>query len=77
VHASPEQFLVAVTDRELGRVTATEHWRSDDSVVISRSECTTAQEILLLMRPFGWVRTDRGLFVLRMGDRYGARLAAE
>jgi hypothetical protein len=77
VHARPEQFLVAVTDSELGRATATERWRSDDSVVISWSECATAQEILLLMRPFGWVRTDRGLFVLRVDDRCRGRLIAE
>jgi hypothetical protein len=77
VHASPEQFLVAVTDRELGRVTGMEHWRSDDSVVISRSECAAAQEILLLMRPYGWVRTDRGLFMLHIDDRCRARLVAE
>ena len=77
VHARPDQFLVALTDRELGRVTATEHWQSDDSVVISWSECVTAQEILLLMRPYGWVRTDRGLFMLHIDNRCRGRLVAE
>jgi hypothetical protein len=77
VHASPEQFLIAVTDPGLGRVTTTQDWRSDDSVVISWSECATAQEILLLMRQFGWVRTERGLFMLRIDDRGRGRLVAE
>jgi hypothetical protein len=77
VHTRPEQFLVALTDLELGRVTATEHWRSDDSVVISWSECATAQEVLLLMRPYGWVCTDRGLFMLHIDDRCHGRLVAE
>lgn len=77
VDTTPERFLVVFNDPELGRVRRTEHWTSEDSVLISWSECATAQEVLLLMRPFGWVRTDRNLFVLRTDHRCRARLVAE
>lgn len=63
VKAAASSFLVVFTAHDVGRVTSGDQWRSDDSQVISWSESDNAQEFLLLMQPFSWIRTARGLFV--------------
>ena len=63
VQAAASSFLVVVTADNFGRVISDDQWRSDDSQVISWSESANAQEFMLLMRPFSWIRTARGLFV--------------
>jgi hypothetical protein len=63
VQGAASSFLVVVTADNVGRVISGDHWRSDDSQVISWSESANAQEFLLLMQPFSWIRTARGLFV--------------
>jgi hypothetical protein len=63
VKATASSFLVVFTVDDVGRVTSSDRWRSDDSKIISWSESDNAQEFLLLMQPFSWIRTARGLFV--------------
>ena len=63
VQATANSFLVVFTADNSGRVIPGDHWKSEDSELISWSECDGAQEFMLLMQPFGWLRTVRGLFV--------------
>jgi hypothetical protein len=65
VKAPASSFLVVFTADDVGRVASGDHWKSDDSQVISWSESDEAQELLLLMQPFSWIRTARGLFVFQ------------
>lgn len=44
---------------------ATPGWRSDDTLLISFSECRTQQEAMLLMPAYSWLRTALGAFVLQ------------
>ena len=66
VMTAASSFLVVFTADDVGRVTSGDQWRSEDSQVISWSESANAQEFLLLMQPFSWIRTARGLFVFHM-----------
>jgi len=61
----PDCFLVVTRSAEIGRLelTATD-WKSDDSLLISFSECDCQQEALLLMPDYGFVRTELGTFFL-------------
>jgi hypothetical protein len=40
-------------------------WRSEDSLLVSFSECRDQQEAMLLMPSGSWLRTDLGRFELR------------
>jgi len=40
------------------------NWKSDDTLLISFSECHGQQEALLLMPAYGFVRTELGTFFL-------------
>ena len=61
----PDCFLVVTRSDELGRLDlAASDWKSDDSLLISFSECHGQQEALLLMPPYGFVRTALGTFFL-------------
>ena len=78
VQAAAVRFLVVVRADNVGRVISGDHWKSEDSELISWSECDSAQELMLLMQPFGWIRTDRGLFVFRPDvNGRGGRLVLE
>jgi hypothetical protein len=62
----PDYFLVVVRAEEVGRLdVGSPAWRSEDTLLISFSECRGQQEAMLLMPPDGWLRTDSGRFVLR------------
>jgi hypothetical protein len=67
----PARFLVAVRSVEFGLVSVgTEGWKSDDAYLISFSEWRDLQELLMLLPPNGWVRTQLGRVVmLRDGFR--------
>ena len=76
--AAASSFLVVFTADDVGLVTSSDRWRSDDSQVISWSESDNAQEFLLLMQPFSWIRTARGLFVFHAnGNARGGGLVPE
>jgi hypothetical protein len=63
--AQPDYHLVVVKACEVGRMdVANPGWRSDDTLLISFSECRNQQEAMLLMPAHGWVRTAVGTFVL-------------
>ncbi len=61
----PDYHLVVVKASEAGRMdVANPAWRSDDTLLISFSECRDKQEAMLLMPAYSWVRTAVGTFVL-------------
>lgn len=61
----PDYHLVVVKACEAGRMdVANPAWRSDDTLLISFSECRDKQEAMLLMPAYSWVRTAVGTFVL-------------
>lgn len=62
----PDYHLVVVKACEAGRIdVANPGWRSDDTLLISFSECREQQEAMLLMPAYSWVRTALGAFVLQ------------
>ena len=73
----PDCFLVVGRQSEIGRVQiGTSAWKSSDGLLIALSECTDAQEIMLLLPAGGWIRTDIGKFTLQpmAGRPWMARL---
>jgi hypothetical protein len=57
----PDCFLAAIRSGEFGLVSVgTDGWRSDDTYLISVSEWRDQQELLMLLPPHGWVRTEMG-----------------
>lgn len=61
----PDYHLVVVKACEAGRMdVANPGWRSDNTLLISFSECRDNQEAMLLMPAYSWVRTAVGTFVL-------------
>ena len=62
----PDQYLVAVRAREVGRLmVGLPGWSSDEVWVIALSEWREEQEGLLLMAAHGWVRTSIGKYTLK------------
>lgn len=63
--ARPDYHLVVVKTCEVGRMDiASPSWRSDETVLISFSECRDQQEAMLLMPAYSWLRTELATFVL-------------
>jgi len=62
--ARPDRFLVTVTSDRTGTLDKHGAWSSDDSHLISFSECGDQQEAMLLMPAYGWVRGAIGTFCL-------------
>jgi hypothetical protein len=61
----PDGFLVAVRSPLVGKLTiGGTNWRSDDTWLISFSECGDQQEAMLLMPAHSWIQTELGRFVL-------------
>ncbi|MFY9529058.1 MAG: hypothetical protein WAR24_09110, partial [Candidatus Acidiferrales bacterium] len=76
----PDYFLVVVRGCEVGYLdVASPAWRSEGTLLISFSECCKQQEAMLLMPPWGWLRTDLGRFVLQpfISWPWSARLQLE
>ena len=64
--AEPDRLLVVVRSCEAGRLDiGARGWKSEGTLLISFSECREEQEAMLLMPPYGWLRTDLGTFRLR------------
>jgi len=61
----PDCFLVVVTAEQTGWLEMREGvWKSDDTSVISVSQCRDQQEAMLLMPAYGWLRGRLGTFFL-------------
>jgi hypothetical protein len=43
-------------------------WEPEETQLVSHSEWNGQQELMLLMRPFGWIRGAVGTAVLIVGD---------
>ncbi|MGH9353095.1 MAG: hypothetical protein ACRD2G_13210 [Terriglobia bacterium] len=73
-HAQPPDFfLVVIRSAEFGRVSVgAKGWKCNDAWLISFSEWQDQQELLLLMPPDGWVRTNIGRVTLQR-DPAGSR----
>src|ERR1700675_3385292 len=61
----PNYFLVAVRPEHIGHLDLKQPaWKSDDSLLISFSECSDQQEAMLLMPAYAWLRSDLGTFFI-------------
>jgi hypothetical protein len=60
----PSHYLMIIRDEPTGWVDRQIIWKSPDAFLISVSESDLHQELMLLMRPFSWIRTAAGVFVL-------------
>ena len=72
-----ERFLVIANSGLNGHFTVgAERWRSPDTWLLSFSEFSRNQELMLLMDIQGWIRSDVGRFVLNPTGRcpWSARL---
>lgn len=72
-----ERFLVIANSELNGHfAVGVEGWRSPDTWLLSFSEFSRNQELMLLMDIQGWIRSDLGRFVLKPKERcpWSARL---
>lgn len=61
--AQPEMYLVAVSTERVGYIDAhSVCWKGNSVQVVSFSEDHGQQELLLLMPPYSWVRSELGTF---------------
>jgi hypothetical protein len=58
-----EAYLVTITEAFIGSVTD-DGWDLHDTQIVSHSRWNQHQEIMLLMRPFGWLMCVRGTAML-------------
>ncbi len=66
VPQQPDYFLVVVRAADVGRLdVGSPAWRSEDTLLISFSECCDQQEAMLLMPAGSSLRTDSGRLELR------------
>lgn len=62
-NAQPEMYLFAVSTERVGYIDAhSVCWKGDSVRVVSFSEDHGQQELLLLMPPYSWVRSELGTF---------------
>ena len=76
----PDYFLVVVRSPEVGHLgVGSSTWRSEDTLLISFSECRDKQEAMLLMPPDSWLHTALGKLVLQplVSRPWSARLHLE
>ena len=69
----PDRYLVAISSEMVGWMDRRGAWRSDATELISFSETSGQQEVLLLMPAFGWVHGARGTFCLLTESAVPAR----
>jgi hypothetical protein len=60
----PSHYLMVIRDDFTGWVDWRISWKSPDTFLISLSESDLHQELMLLMKPFSWLRATAGVFVL-------------
>jgi hypothetical protein len=59
----PTLCLVTVTETLIGRL-SDDGWDAGETQLVSHSHWSQRQEIMLLMRPFGWLKGERGTATL-------------
>jgi hypothetical protein len=65
--ALPDHFLSVVSSDRLGMVDFhTGNWKSPSVTTVAASESGEKQEVMLLMRPFDWLRTTLGVWQLKV-----------
>ena len=64
VATTPERYLVAIASETAGWIDRRETWKCAAAEVVSFSESRDRQEVLLLLRAFGWVRGAMGTFCI-------------
>jgi hypothetical protein len=64
----PGWYLVTVTEGLIGALLG-DGWDASETQIVSHSSWNQHQEIMLLMRPFGWLKADRGTATLVPGPR--------
>ena len=62
--AVPDLYLVALASAESGWIDRQRAWLCDTGEVLSSSEGNGLQEHLVVLPPFGWIRTEAGVFCL-------------
>ncbi len=58
----PDAYLIALRSCDFGVVSHRGPWKSKGVEVLSFSEAGDTQESLVLMSPYSWVQTGRGVF---------------
>ena len=59
----PTLYLVTVTETLIGRLSH-DGWDAGETQLVSHSHWSQRQEIMLLMRPFGWLKGELGTATL-------------
>lgn len=74
---APDAYLVAIRTAEFGTLDRAAQWKGAGIEVISFSEDASiaAQEVLLLMPPYGWIRSSQGMFIMSGAERRLTRVA--
>jgi hypothetical protein len=65
---APDRYLVTITETLVGHVDD-RAWETEQTQLVSHSEWKGRQELMLLMRPFGWIRGAGGTAVLIVDDK--------
>ena len=63
-----DRYLVTVTETFIGSL-FDDGWDARETQIVSRSRWRESQETMLLMRPFGWVKGERGTATIVPSDR--------
>jgi hypothetical protein len=63
-----DRYLVTITEAFIGSL-AEDGWDARETQIVSYSRWCQRQETMLLMRPFGWVKGERGTATLVPSDR--------
>jgi hypothetical protein len=74
----PECYLLVATSAIHGRIDFhSDDWKASTAAVIAASQLRDAQEVMLLLKPGDWVRTDCGLWRLTERASAGSRVSFE
>ena len=63
-YAVPESYLIRLAPAEVGWINRQRAWLCDTGEVLSSSDGNGLQEHLVVLPPFGWIRTSAGVFCL-------------
>jgi hypothetical protein len=68
----PDRYLVTITENLIGHL-GDGAWEPEETQLVSHSEWNGQQELMLLMRPFGWIRGAVGTAVLIVNNNNRCR----
>jgi hypothetical protein len=66
--SAPDFYLVTINETFIGRL-EDDGWDPRETEVVSHSQWNVRQEIMLLMRPFGWLKGERATATLIPSER--------